>query len=85
VLRQLASASYGGIDVEDRLADVIQPVLLVAGRHDRVCPVAAAEQMAQLLPNNELQVFEDSAHMMFVEQTADYLEAVRAFLAPIRV
>jgi len=85
VLRQLASASYGGVDVEDRLTDVIQPVLLMAGRHDRVCPVAAAEQMAQLLPNNELRVFEDSAHMMFVEQTADYLEAVRSFLAPVRV
>ncbi len=84
VLRHLATASYGGIDVESRLADVTQPMLLLAGRHDRVCPVAAAEQMAQLLPNNELHVFEDSAHMSFVEQPDEYLDTVRGFLATVR-
>ncbi len=82
VLRHLATANDGGIDVEARLQEVTQPVLLLAGRHDRVCPVTAAERMAQLLPNNELHVFEDSAHMMFVEQTIEYVETVRAFLAP---
>jgi len=80
VLRHLATASSGGIDLEGRLAEVTQPTLLLAGRHDRVCPVAAAERMSQLLPNNELHVFEDSAHMAFVEQPEEYVETVRAFL-----
>ena len=83
VLRHLATARVGGIDVEDRLAEVTQPTLLLAGRHDRVCPVAAAEQMAQLVPTNELHVFQDSAHMAFVEQPEEYVETVRAFLAPV--
>jgi len=83
VLRHLATARVGGIDVEDRLAEVTQPTLLLAGRHDRVCPVAAAEQMAQLVPTNELHVFQDSAHMAFVEQPDEYVETVRAFLAPV--
>ncbi len=84
VLRHLATASYGGIDVEARLGEVTQPVLLLAGRYDRVCPVAAAEQMAQLLPNNHLHVFEDSAHMSFVEQPDEFLDTVLGFLATVR-
>jgi proline-specific peptidase len=84
VLRHLATASVGGIDLEARLSEVTQPTLLLAGRHDRVCPAAAAEQMARLLPTNELHVFEDSAHMAFVEQPEEYLETVRAFVANVR-
>ena len=84
VLRQLATANDGGIDLEDRLHEVSQPVLVLAGRHDRVCPVAAAERMAELLPNEELHIFEDSAHMMFVEQAEEYLGVVRAFLGRLR-
>ena len=30
---------YGAIAVEDRLADVAHPVLVLAGRHDRTCSV----------------------------------------------
>jgi proline-specific peptidase len=81
VLRHTATGAEGGIELEDRLAEVPQPVLVLAGRHDRVCTVAASERMAALLPDAELHVFEDSAHMMFVEQPEEYLAVVRAFLA----
>ncbi len=84
VLRSFATASYGGIEVEDRLADVTQPVLILAGRHDRACPVEASERMAELLPRARLRVFDDSAHMTFVEEPAAYLDAVAAFLASVR-
>jgi proline iminopeptidase len=80
VLRHFATASTGGLDVEDRLGEVTQPVLVLAGRHDRVCTVAAAEHMVRLLPNGHLRVFEDSAHMAFVEEPAAYVEEVAAFL-----
>ena len=83
VLRHFATADYGGIEVEDRLADVTQPVLVLAGRHDRVCPAAASEGMAELLPNARLHVFEDSAHMMFVEQQQEFLDVVAGFLAEV--
>jgi len=83
VLRHFATASYGGIDLEDRLVDVTQPVLVLAGRDDRVCPVEASERMAELLPRAELHVFEESAHMTFVEEPEAYLDVVRSFLAPL--
>jgi proline iminopeptidase len=80
VLRAAATEDYGAIAVEDRLADVTHPVLVLAGRHDRTCPVAAAEAMAAGLPDAELVVFEDSGHMTFVEENDAYLGAVRDFL-----
>jgi proline-specific peptidase len=83
VLRHFATAEQGGIDVEDRLGEVTQPVLVLAGRHDRVCTIAAAEHMVRLLPNGRLHAFEDSAHMAFVEEPDAYVEAVAGFLAEL--
>jgi pimeloyl-ACP methyl ester carboxylesterase len=80
VLRAAATESYGAIDVEARLGEVSHPVLVLAGRHDRTCSVAASEAMAAGLPDAELVVFEDSGHMTFVEENAAYLDAVRGFL-----
>jgi pimeloyl-ACP methyl ester carboxylesterase len=81
VLRHFATAEYGGIEVESRLGEVSSPVLVLAGRHDRVCTVAAAEAIAAGIPRAELHVFEASGHMAFVEQQEEYLDVVRAFLA----
>jgi proline iminopeptidase len=80
VLRAAAIEDYGAIAVEDRLADVMHPVLVLAGRHDRTCSVLAAEAIATGLPNAELVVFEHSGHMTFVEENEAYLTAVREFL-----
>jgi len=80
VLRYFASAEYGGIEVEDRLGDITQPVLVLAGRHDRTCPVEAAEAIAEGVPQAELVVFESSGHMTFVEENDAYIRTVRGFL-----
>lgn len=80
VLRKFSSEDYGGIEVEDRLRDIPQPVLVLAGRYDRTCPVEAAEFIAANVPNAELVVFEKSAHMTFVEENERYVTTVRAFL-----
>ena len=76
----ITTEDYGAIAVEDRLASVTHPVLVLAGRHDRTCPVSAAEAMAAALPDSELVVFEHSGHMTFVEENEAYLAAVRGFL-----
>ncbi|MHB8511934.1 MAG: alpha/beta fold hydrolase [Actinomycetota bacterium] len=80
VLRKAASDEYGGIDVEDRLGTIPQPVLVLAGRYDRTCSLQAAEFMSGGIRDSELVVFEDSAHMTFVEENDRYLEVVRDFV-----
>jgi proline iminopeptidase len=80
VLRAAATEDYGAIAVEDRLGDVTHPVLVLAGRHDRTCSVAAAQAIADGVPGSELVILERSAHMTFVEENDEYLAAVRTFL-----
>ncbi|MGD8404602.1 MAG: alpha/beta fold hydrolase [Anaerolineales bacterium] len=80
MLRHFAIAKYGGIEVENRLKNVTQPVLVCTGRYDRACTIVASEAMAQGLPNAELVIFEKSGHMTFVEENERYLEVVRGFL-----
>ena len=83
VLRAAATDGYGHIEVEDRLAGVTHPVLVLAGRHDRTCSVEGAEAIAAGIPGAELVVFEHSAHMAFVEEPEAYRVAVGRFLARI--
>jgi proline iminopeptidase len=80
VLRRFASEEYGGIEVEDRLGDVTQEVLVLAGRHDRTCSVEAAQAIAEGVRQGHLVVFESSGHMTFVEQNEAHVRTVRDFL-----
>jgi proline iminopeptidase len=81
VMRDAARGDYGAIDVEPRLGAVTHPVLVLAGRHDRTCSVEAAEAIAEGIPNAELVVFENSAHMMFAEEQDAYVDVVADFLS----
>jgi proline iminopeptidase len=83
VLRHFSRAGYGGIEVEDQLHLITQPVLVLAGRHDRTCVIEGAQAMARGIPKSQLVVFEHSAHMPFVEEQEAYLNAIRGFLEPL--
>ncbi|MBK5227483.1 MAG: alpha/beta fold hydrolase [Actinobacteria bacterium] len=80
VLKHFSLENYGSVELEDRLGGVPQPVLVLAGRHDRTCDIAGAEAMARGIRGATLVVFEESAHMTFVEENAKYLDVVRSFL-----
>jgi proline-specific peptidase len=83
VLRHFATADYGGIEVEERLGDITQPTLVLSGRHDRTCVVAAGEAIAAGIDGAELLVFEHSGHMTYAEENEAYLGAVRRFLQSV--
>ena len=81
ILRFFANADYGGIEVEDKLSSVTQPVLVLAGRGDRTCTIEGTEAMARGLPQAELVVFENSGHMTYVEENNKYVSVVCDFLS----
>jgi proline iminopeptidase len=83
VLRAAANGDYGHIAVEDRLASIAHPLLVLAGRHDRTCSTPAAEAIAAGAPDARLVVFEHSGHMAFVEENEAYVTAVRRFLTSL--
>jgi proline iminopeptidase len=80
MLRHFANQAYGGFDAEAGLSSIKQPVLVLAGRHDRTCSVEAAGTIARGVPKSELVIFERSGHLPFVEEQELYIEAVRDFL-----
>ncbi len=78
-----ATSLEGGglaIEVTERLATVPQPLLALAGRHDRTCLPEAAERIAAAAARGELHVFEQAGHMTYAEQPEEYVRVVRAFL-----
>ena len=80
----LRAASLGGgglsIEVEDDLPHVPQPLLACTGRHDRTCPPAASERIAELAPKGELHIFEAAGHMTYLEAGDEYVRVVGDFL-----
>jgi proline iminopeptidase len=79
-----ADEGYGGIEVEDRLGEVTQPVLVIGGRYERTCVIEGSEAIAAGIPGAELVILENSAHMTYVEENEAYCGAVRGFLAAHR-
>jgi len=71
-----------GWDVTPRLGEIRVPALVLCGRYDEATP-RQAETIAAALPDAELVVFEESAHLAPLEETDRYLSTVRAFLARI--
>jgi len=80
VLAHIAEKGYGDFDVEDRLHTLSVPCLILCGRFDRVCAINACETIAEKIPDSQLVIFEESAHMFFVEEPEKFLQAVRDFL-----
>jgi 3-oxoadipate enol-lactonase len=79
-----AVLGFAEADATADLPHVRCPVLLVAGRHDLLLPVAQAEAVRTLLPPGaRLEIDEDGAHFLPYQQPARFAERVLAFLGPV--
>jgi 3-oxoadipate enol-lactonase len=65
-------------DTSARLPGLSTPTLVVHGTVDRVLGVANGRQIASLLPDARLEVFDDVGHMFWWEQPERSAELVRA-------
>ena len=67
-------------DVREQLVNITVPVLIICGRHDWITPVSQSLLMHDKLPNSELVIFENSAHWVYIEEEALFLNTVNAWL-----
>lgn len=74
------SQNLPAYDLRHRLSEIEAPVLITVGRYDWITPVSASEELAALLPNNELVVFENSGHSPQIEQHDEWFKTVQDFL-----
>ncbi len=68
-------------DQRDVLAEVQVPSLVLCGREDQLCPVAAHTAMADLIPGAELAVVDGAGHLPPLEQPQITTQLLVAWLA----
>jgi proline-specific peptidase len=78
----LPTGTLAGWDVTDRLGEIAVPTLVLCGRHDEATP-HQAEVIAAGVPDTQLVIFEESAHLTTVEEPDRYVEVVRDFLSRV--
>jgi len=66
-------------DRTGRLGEITVPTLITVGRYDEITP-NCAETLHRGIPNSQIRVFENSAHMAHLEEEDSYLGLVSEFL-----
>ena len=66
-------------DLRATIGQVRQPVRLIHGAEDRLMPAAAAEWLADTLPDGRLSVFKDCGHAPLLSRPADCAALIAAF------
>ena len=69
-----------GFDLRPELPRITAPTLVIAGRHDWICPPEFSEEIARLIPRAELRIFEQSAHSVRVDEPQALIDAVAGFV-----
>jgi proline iminopeptidase len=67
-------------DLRPELGRIAAPTLILAGRHDWICPPEFSEEISRLIPGSTLRVFEDSSHSIRVDEPEAMLGAIRGFV-----
>jgi proline iminopeptidase len=68
-------------DVKQQLKKIGMPMLILAGRFDRMVPPRIMVQYKNLTPQAKFIMFEKSGHFPFIEENENTLTALRTFLA----
>lgn len=67
-------------NVLDQLHKITSPTLVIAGRHDWICPPEFSEEIARKIPNSDLRIFENSSHLIRVDEPEALRDMIAGFL-----
>ncbi|HUY73222.1 MAG TPA: alpha/beta fold hydrolase [Candidatus Dormibacteraeota bacterium] len=67
-------------DVTDQLHRITAPTLVIAGRHDWICPPEFSELIASKIPHADLRIFEESGHSVSGDEHEAFIDVIRGFL-----
>jgi proline iminopeptidase len=67
-------------DLRGELSRIAVPTLILAGRHDWICPVAFSEEVHRLIPGSRLVIFEESSHSIRVDEPEAMLRVIGEFV-----
>lgn len=67
-------------DLRSELSRVVAPTLILAGRHDWICPVEFSEEINRLIAGSALRVFEGSSHSIRSDEPEAMIDAIAGFV-----
>ncbi len=74
--------AIAGTDITDRLREIAQPALVIAGEHDLATPPAVVEALARALPRADLLIF-PTGHLPAIETPDAFSKALIRFVERI--
>jgi proline iminopeptidase len=79
-----AMVNMATYDIKAELPRIGCPTLVTVGRHDWIAQPRFSEQIADLIPDSRLVVFERSGHSPQIEEAPRFQRVVREFLREVR-
>lgn len=67
-------------DLRPELGSIAAPTLILAGRHDWICPPEFSEEIHDLIAGSDLRIFEHSSHSLLADETQNCLDAIAGFI-----
>ncbi len=67
---------------KDQLRAISVPTVVADGDHDEIIVLDQIEEMAKLIPNAKLEVFQNTSHFALWQAPDDFNKALIAFLSP---
>lgn len=77
----LIGGDIAALDFRLDLKKLTMPVLVMAGRYDRVSIPRFAVEYKRYLPTAQFVMFEESGHNPFIEETRKFIDTIRAFIS----
>ena len=65
---------------KDQLRGIKAPVMMADGDHDEIIMIDQIEEMARLIPNAQLKVFDDASHFALWQDPESFNRAMVEFL-----
>jgi proline iminopeptidase len=77
------NVAFGGFlrsyNLLDQLNQITSPTLVLAGRHDWICAPEFSEEIAHKIPHANLRIFENSGHLIRVDEPEALRSAIVDF------
>lgn len=64
-------------DVLHRLREILVPVLIIAGREDKMAPLSWSEELADNIADNVFKIYDDNGHQVHVEEYEAVIELIQ--------
>jgi pimeloyl-ACP methyl ester carboxylesterase len=67
-------------DLDARLKEIAQPVLIVCGEADRMVPLRQSQYLARMIPESKLEIIPQAGHMFMLEQPERLEDVLLSFI-----